>query len=218
MYPPFLCPKCATLHNIVRKALIGRKLHETKLQCCLEFAARRRDLLYRLCQLRYLPFRKTTVFAQKLGGSFTTEMTMTMEDWTAAGTLSRLGDGAWSVSFAEPATLAGVVLDFSGGEVTASYKGLGFSVPQSAMPAKSVLNQMIQVVDELAQQEEITGKEQDGCVSVEGDLEGNPYTLTLTENGDLSGFTMENFDTTLTFTQFQSGAAVATETTTLESR
>mgnify|MGYP000507821816 CR=1 FL=1 len=88
--------------------------------------------------------------AQKLGGSFTTEMTMTMEDWTAAGTLSRLGDGAWSVSFAEPATLAGVVLDFSGGEVTASYKGLGFSVPQSAMPAKSVLSQMIQVVDELA--------------------------------------------------------------------
>lgn len=86
------------------------------------------------------------------------------------------------------------------------------------MPAKSVLSQMIQVVDELAQQEEITGKEQDGCVSVEGDLEGNPYTLTLTENGDLSGFTMENFDTTLTFTQFQSGAAVATETTTLESR
>ena len=142
--------------------------------------------------------------AQKLGGSFTTEMTMTMEDWTAAGTLSRLGDGAWSVSFAEPATLAGVVLDFSGGEVTASYKGLGFSVPQSAMPAKSVLSQMIQVVDELAQQEEITGKEQDGCVSVEGDLEGNPYTLTLTENGDLSGFTMENFDTTLTFTHVSS--------------
>ncbi|MFQ9857029.1 MAG: hypothetical protein ACLRYD_10795 [Ruminococcus callidus] len=42
--------------------------------------------------------------------------------------------------------------------------------------------------------------------------------MTLTENGDLSGFTMENFDTTLTFTQFQSGVAVATETTTLESR
>ena len=65
---------------------------------------------------------------------------MQMEDWTAAGTLSRLGDGAWSVAFAEPSTLAGVVLDFSGGEVTASYKGLGFSVPQSAMPAKSVLS------------------------------------------------------------------------------
>ena len=111
---------------------------------------------------------------------------MQMEDWTAAGTLSRLGDGAWSVAFAEPSTLAGVVLDFSGGEVTASYKGLGFSVPQSAMPAKSVLSQMILVVDELAQQEEITGKEKDGGVAVEGESEGNPYTLTLTESGELA--------------------------------
>ena len=134
--------------------------------------------------------------AQKLGGSFTTEMTMQMEDWTA--------------------TLAGVVLDFSGGEVTASYKGLGFSVPQSAMPAKSVLSQMILVVDELAQQEEITGKEKDGGVAVEGESEGNPYTLTLTESGDLAGFSLENFDAELTFTQFQAGADVATEITTME--
>ena len=130
--------------------------------------------------------------------------------------LSRLGDGAWSVAFAEPSTLAGVVLDFSGGEVTASYKGLGFSVPQSAMPAKSVLSQMILVVDELAQQEEITGKEKDGGVAVEGESEGNPYTLTLTESGDLAGFSLENFDAELTFTQFQTGADVATEITTME--
>ena len=49
--------------------------------------------------------------AQKLGGSFTTEMTMTMEDWTAAGTLSRLGDGAWSVAglFRAPVRHAGEV-------------------------------------------------------------------------------------------------------------
>lgn len=154
--------------------------------------------------------------AQKLGGSFTTEMTMQIEDWTAAGTLSRLGDGVWSAAFAEPSTLAGVVLDFSGGEVTASYQGLGFSVPQSAMPAKSVLCQMILTVDELAQQEEIIGKEKDGSVVVEGESEGNPYTLTLTENGDLAGFSLENFDAELTFTQFQSGADVATEITTME--
>ena len=109
-----------------------------------------------------------------------------------------------------------LVLDFSGGEVTASYKGLGFSVPQSAMPAKSVLSQMILVVDELAQQEEITGKEKDGGVAVEGESEGNPYTLTLTESGDLAGFSLENFDAELTFTQFQTGADVATEITTME--
>ena len=162
------------------------------------------------------PVGGETDAAQKLSGSFTTEMTMNMEEQTVSGTLSRMGDGMWSVSFAEPATLAGVVLDFSGGEVTASYKGLGFSVPQSAMPAKSVLSQMILVVDELAQQEEITGKEKDGGVAVEGESEGNPYTLTLTESGDLAGFSLENFDAELTFTQFQTGADVATEITTME--
>lgn len=152
--------------------------------------------------------------AQKLGGSFTTEMTMTIDDLAATGTLSRLGEGTWSASFAEPATLAGVVLDFSGGEVTASYKGLAFSVPQTAMPAKSVLSNFIIVIDMLAKQEEITGEEDDGYVAVEGELDGNPYTLKLTESGDLASFEMDSFDAVLEFEQFQSGAApLATATT-----
>ncbi|MGN1403435.1 MAG: hypothetical protein ACI4XB_03835 [Ruminococcus sp.] len=153
--------------------------------------------------------------AQKLGGSFTTEMTLDMEELQATGTLSRMGDGVWSVSFAEPSTLAGVVLDFCDGEVTASYKGLTFSVPQTAMPAKSVLSNLIQVVDSLAQQEEITGEASDGYVLVEGDLEGNPYILKLTKSGELAGFEMDNLDVALEFEQFQSGAPIATATTTV---
>lgn len=151
--------------------------------------------------------------AQKLGGSFTTEMTLNMDDLQASGTLSRTGEGAWSVSFAEPSTLAGVVLEFCDSEVSASYKGLAFSVPQTAMPAKSVLSNLIQVVDTLAQQEEITGEASDGYVIVEGELEGNPYTLKLTESGELAGFEMDNLDAVLEFEQFQSGAPVATATT-----
>jgi len=53
------------------------------------------------------PVGGETGAAQKLSGSFTTEMTMNMEEQTVSGTLSRMGDGMWSVSFAEPATLAG---------------------------------------------------------------------------------------------------------------
>ena len=53
-------------------------------------------------------------------------------------------------------------------------------------------------------------------MAVEGESEGNPYTLTLTESGDLAGFSLENFDAELTFTQFQAGADVATEITTME--
>ena len=161
------------------------------------------------------PVGGETGAAQKLSGSFTTEMTMNMEEQTVSGTLSRMGDGMWSVSFAEPATLAGVVLDFSGGEVTASYKGLAFSVPQTAMPAKSILSSLILVVDDLAKQEHISGEKDGDYVSVEGELEGSPYLLRLSAGGELAGFEMDNMDTVLTFTGFQEGGVpVATPTET----
>lgn len=161
------------------------------------------------------PVGGETGAAQKLSGSFTTEMTMNMEEQTVSGTLSRMGDGMWSVSFAEPATLAGVVLDFSGGEVTASYQGLAFSVPQTAMPAKSILSSLILVVDDLAKQEHISGEKDGDYVSVEGELEGSPYLLRLSAGGELAGFEMDNMDTVLTFTDFQEGGVpVATSTET----
>ena len=161
------------------------------------------------------PVGGETDAAQKLSGSFTTEMTMNMEEQTVSGTLSRMGDGMWSVSFAEPATLAGVVLDFSGGEVTASYQGLAFSVPQTAMPAKSILSSLILVVDDLAKQEHISGEKDGDYVSVEGELEGSPYLLRLSAGGELAGFEMDNMDTVLTFTDFQEGGVpVATPTET----
>ena len=161
------------------------------------------------------PVGGETGAAQKLSGSFTTEMTMNMEEQTVSGTLSRMGDGMWSVSFAEPATLAGVVLDFSGGEVTASYQGLAFSVPQTAMPAKSILSSLILVVDDLAKQEHISVEKDGDYVSVEGELEGSPYLLRLSAGGELAGFEMDNMDTVLTFTDFpEGGVPVATPTET----
>lgn len=163
------------------------------------------------------PGGKEASASQKLGGSFTAEMIMEMEDLTASGTISRSGEGQWSVAFAEPASLAGVVLDFSGDTVSASYQGLGFSVPQSAMPAKSVLVSLIQAVDTLAKEEKITGTEKEGEICITEELDGSPYTLSLTKSGDLAGFSVENMDASLTFSAFQSGAApIATMTAALE--
>ena len=159
-----------------------------------------------------------TSAAQKLSDSFTVEMTMVIDDLQGTGTVTRYGEAAWRVQFAEPSSLAGVVLDFSGTDVSASYQGLAFSVPQTAIPAKSVLLNLIFVVDALAQQEKIVGEADGDQVRVEGEREGNPYVLTLTQEGELAGFEMDNMDTVLTFTQFQSGAvAVATETTVVAS-
>ena len=156
-----------------------------------------------------------TSAAQVLGGSFTADMTLSMEDSDAVGTIARYGEGQWRAEFSEPSSLAGIVLDFSGSEVTTSYQGLAFSIPQSAMPAKSVLTGLIQVVDTLAQEEQITGEAQEDQIAVSGEWEGNPYVLTLDKTGALVGFEMEGYDAAITFVQFESGA-VATSTTQLE--
>ena len=93
----------------------------------------------------------STTSSNQLNTAFTTGVTMELEEMTAEGTMQRVGAGEWNVSFSEPSQLAGVRLDFQKGEVTASYKGLAFSVPQTALPAKSILYQFILAADQLAE-------------------------------------------------------------------
>ena len=78
----------------------------------------------------------STTSSNQLNTAFTTGVTMELEEMTAEGTMQRVGAGEWNVSFSEPSQLAGVRLDFQKGEVTASYKGLAFSVPADSFASK----------------------------------------------------------------------------------
>ena len=104
----------------------------------------------------------STTSSNQLNTAFTTGVTMELEEMTAEGTMQRVGAGEWNVSFSEPSQLAGVRLDFQKGEVTASYKGLAFSVPQTALPAKSILYQFILAADQLAEESTLQGTSKDG--------------------------------------------------------
>ena len=96
------------------------------------------------------------------------------------------------MTFSQPDSLAGVQLAFLDGQVTASYKGLSFSVPQSAMPVKSMLTIFIDLVGELDGKTELDCvKEGDVCV-VEGSVEQGSYTLTLDQKGIPLKFEMPN--------------------------
>ena len=112
----------------------------------------------------------STMSSNQLNTAFTTGVTMELEEMTAEGTMQRVGAGEWNVSFSEPSQLAGVRLDFQKGEVTASYKGLAFSVPQTALPAKSILYQFILAADQLAEESTLQGTSKDGGMVLSGDL------------------------------------------------
>lgn len=154
---------------------------------------------------------------QKLSGSFSSDFTIELDDFTAEGMLTRYDSGIWSVYFESPAEVSGVQLDFSGDDVSASYKGLSFSVPQSVLPSKALLLQMIRAVDDAASEETISGSSKDDLIEIEGELEGEPYLLFLNSDGSLAEFRMENMGGYIKFSEFTSEIKMTTTSATVES-
>ena len=146
---------------------------------------------------------------------FQVDAKLTVDETQAEASISRYGDQAWDVTFSQPDSLAGVQLAFLDGQVTASYKGLSFSVPQSAMPVKSMLSIFSEVAGELDGQKELDCvKEGDTCV-VEGSVEQGSYTLTLDQQGIPLKFEMPNQKFEMQLTNFrQTEAPDGTEETT----
>lgn len=168
-----------------------------------------------------VPMKKDSARKNGLGSSFSADASITIEKLSAEGVLQRSGKGEWDIEFSAPNSLSGVKLDFSDGSVTASYKGLSFSVPQSAVPVKAMMLNLIKAVDEKADLSELKGEEKDDTLMISGSLEGGDYILLVDNEGCLSGFEMPNNDLKMNFTNLRitDGAAppetaVSTENTT----
>ncbi len=158
----------------------------------------------------------------QLAGQFSANFTMELPDLTAEGTVSRLGDEQWNVYFSSPNTVAGVTLDFVDDDVTASYKGLSFSVPQAAMSAKSLLISFLDAVEEVsddsdeADDKDYSCSSKDGKAEIKGEHDGEPYYLTLNDSGALHEFRVDNTGGVISFSDFSKDVSVTTTTTTVE--
>ena len=163
-----------------------------------------------------------------LGNAFSAAASITLDRLEAEGEIKRYGEGVWEIEFSEPNTLSGVKLEFSEGNVLASYKGLSFSVPQSAVPVKAMMLNLIKAVEDNARLSELSGEESDGMLKISGSLDGGDYTLTVDRDGLLSGFEMPNNKLTMKFSEMKTAeitieqsaeentAVTSAETTTAE--
>lgn len=127
-----------------------------------------------------------------LDTGFSADVSVQLDDLNASGNIKRIESGNWEIEFNSPNTLSGVKLAFNDGNVSASYKGLNFSVPQTALPVKAMMLNLISAVDDLAANEKLTGKEEDGMLKIDGTLDGGDYTLVTDNNGNLTSFEMPN--------------------------
>lgn len=146
-----------------------------------------------------VPLKSTTSRKNSLDGAFQANVSITLDRLQAEGVVKRFGTGAWEIEFTSPNTLSGVKLEFSEGNTAASYKGLSFSVPQSAVPVRAMMLNLIKAVDDSARLDELKGEEKDGALEVSGKLEGGEYVLIVDKNGKLAGFKMDNNKLKMTF-------------------
>lgn len=161
----------------------------------------------------------TTACSQAVGGggsvpnrmanAFSAEVTMTAGETESKAALTRMGTDAWSVVFSEPQAIAGVQLDFLDGDITASYKGLEFSVPKSAQTVKTYLQKLMEAADALAAQSELSGGGQNEGIQVEGELPEGSYTLIVSSEGVPMEFSLPCYDLTIVFDSFTETGAPA---------
>lgn len=143
-----------------------------------------------------------------LGSTFTCDMVLLYEDSEYCGKINRTDIRSWEIEFSSPETLAGVKLSFVNDDVTASYKGLDFTVPKKALPVKSVLSNFITVVDEISSQEKMQCVEKDGELVVEGQIDQGEYELVINEkNGTISSFEMKNTNVVIEFENVITGSS-----------
>ncbi len=139
---------------------------------------------------------------------FSCNAAIAYDDFSATALLERYGDGAWSAEFSEPTTLSGVRLDFLDGDVTASYKGLSFSVPKDAVPVKALIAGLIEVFDESLKSNSLKGVAENGKITVSGSLSQGDYSIVFDENtGNLLSFEMPGSGLKMVFSDFSASKA-----------
>ena len=131
---------------------------------------------------------------------FTCTANIVTDELSAIGTLSRHGYENWDIEFSEPATLSGVMISFDGVNSEASYKGLSFSMPKSAVPVNSMLLCLATAVDEISSSEEKDCSSSEGLLTFKGSTDCGDYILTVNEDtGDIAMFEMKNLNLVITF-------------------
>ncbi|HBI86087.1 MAG TPA: hypothetical protein DDX71_07390 [Ruminococcus sp.] len=157
--------------------------------------------------------RSDTAFAPQLDPAYSVNAELEYgSGQSAALTLTRNSAENWEAEFSAPPALAGVLLRFDGNSVSASYKGLAFSVPKTALPAKNMLVLVTGILDKTAALDTIPCTEQsDGTWDAAGESEAGSYTLRFTADGVLHEFSVPSQPLTIRFSGY---AAATAETTT----
>ena len=159
---------------------------------------------------------KNVKFSPKLNEPFVVTAKIQYGDQESDASFRKYSKANWDIEFSSPNTLSGVILSYRDDKVDASYKGLSFSVPKTALPIKSIISTFIDVADSTADLPEIEATEKEGLMIIEGETQQGKYTLKLDNSGGLSEFSMPKLELKIVFTDFHVDSSDIPESTQAE--
>lgn len=156
-----------------------------------------------------------------LPGVFTTKASMAIgKELKAECGISRSGPGVWAVEFTSPSTLQGIGLGFErledgSMEIVATYLGLSFKLPETAMPAQNALKSMIEGLEMCIGDRELPMAEENGQRIFHGvTASGEEFLLGLdAKDNSFQTFSVDKQDLKIIFTEFAPSTLNVPDTT-----
>lgn len=152
-------------------------------------------------------------------GNFSSQIHIISGENEYMANVSKISENKWSAEFSEPASLSGAELTFEDGMVSASYKGLAFSIPKDALPVQSAMQNLILVSEKLNtlyktdnednsdEIPEIICTSESGSYHITGNIDNGEFELITDEEGVPLSFVMENFALTIEFSEFSKNSS-----------
>ncbi|MFA5657705.1 MAG: hypothetical protein WC900_00280 [Oscillospiraceae bacterium] len=104
---------------------------------------------------------------------------ISIDDFTTSAVLSRLGNGAWDLSFTAPENINGLTVTYLNETAEISYKGLSFSIPNEEIPASAIAEALTKSLDNAAFSAEVEFTEKNGKIKAKGKISDNEYELSI---------------------------------------
>ena len=120
-----------------------------------------------------------------VSGEFSCKVSINYNDKDYSATVTRIGQGVWNAEMTEPKTVNGMGLHYENGEVSVKYKGFSVNLPNSSVPMKTLLSQIFEAVDNIANNPNVKSTKTDNGVAVEGETSGGKYIITFDKDGNL---------------------------------
>ena len=118
-------------------------------------------------------------------GGFSCNVSISYDDSDYSAIITRIGQGVWEAELTSPETVNGMVLYYENGEVVVKYKGFSVNLPNSSVPMKTLLSQIFEAVDNIANNPDAKSSKTENGIVVEGEVNDCGYIITFDKDGKL---------------------------------